>query len=119
MGDEVKVTSVVTAIHGSKFVISWHSPTQIAIGCTVFTPDEWREEYEELADEHDFTEDQVKEYRAYFDFLIAQGPAGMTMRTQEELEADRKEFQARMAKHDEEMKALRAEIEAGAVKVPA
>jgi hypothetical protein len=76
----------------------------------VFTPDEWLEEWEELAEEHDFTESQVKEYRAYFDFLIAQGPAGMTMRTSEELQADRKEFAAREKAHKEEMAKLRAEV---------
>ena len=110
MGEKVKATTVVTAIHGSKYVISWFSPTQIAIGCTVFTPDEWLEEYESLAEDEDFTADQVKEYRSYFDFLIAQGPSGMTMRSEEELEADRKEFQAKEKAHQEEMAKLRAEV---------
>ncbi len=68
------------------------------------TPKEWLKVYEEVAKSEGFNEDQVAEYRRYFDFLIAMGPVGIEKMTAKDI----KEAEERQAKFEAEMKAAAA-----------
>ena len=108
MGDKILISKSITSIRGSKYTINWYSPTQIAIGCNVRTPEEWERVYKKVAKEEDFEDDQVTEYRAYFDLLVKMGPVGFSVRTDEDLKKDREEFEASQKAWQEELARLLA-----------
>ena len=53
-------------IHGTKFVFCVSSKNTVTIGCKTKTVDEWPETYGAEFDRHNFTPEQRKEYKDYF-----------------------------------------------------
>ncbi|HEX9804272.1 MAG TPA: hypothetical protein VGA67_01180 [Candidatus Dojkabacteria bacterium] len=52
-------------IQGSKFAITTSSHNEITIGCISHPIDHWLENYESIGKEHNFSEDEIEEYRSY------------------------------------------------------
>ena len=41
------------------------------IGCEKHTFDEWLSNYEEIGRKHEYSEDEIKEYKRYIDLAVA------------------------------------------------
>jgi carbonic anhydrase/acetyltransferase-like protein (isoleucine patch superfamily) len=53
-------------IHGSRFFFNMTGDNLIAVGCHTYTPEKWRDIYNEKFKEHHFTNEEQIEYILYF-----------------------------------------------------
>ena len=65
IGDGARIKTLF--ITGSRNTISFYGIDVIHIGCIKKTIEEWKDQYVSIGKENDYTEDQIKEYKAYID----------------------------------------------------
>ncbi len=52
-------------IQGSKHYVNMATKTSLSIGCEQYPIDKWLEMYKKLGKKHEYTKDQIKEYKKY------------------------------------------------------
>jgi carbonic anhydrase/acetyltransferase-like protein (isoleucine patch superfamily) len=69
IGDGAK--PVIIYIIGSRVPVSYWGEDRVDIGCQHRSIGEWLTGYEEIADKHEFTPEQIAEYRGYVEFIAS------------------------------------------------
>ena len=67
IGDRVK--PVIIYIVGSRFPVSYWGEDRVDIGCQSRSIDQWLEDYQDIAREHNFNIKEIEEYRGYVEFI--------------------------------------------------
>jgi hypothetical protein len=60
---------IIIYIIGSRFPVSYWGEDRVDIGCQSRSIDEWLTDYADIAEEHDFTAEDIEEYRGYVAFI--------------------------------------------------
>ena len=71
-------------IQGTKFFFCVSSKDCVTVGCHTKTIAEWQETYEAEFDEHEFTAEERREYKLYFNLASALYGWGVTLPVEEE-----------------------------------
>jgi hypothetical protein len=66
-------------IQGTRFFFSVSSQDSVAVGCHTKTIAEWEATYEDEFNEHDFTAEERREYKLYFNLASALYGWGVTL----------------------------------------
>jgi UDP-3-O-[3-hydroxymyristoyl] glucosamine N-acyltransferase len=73
--DDAKIeddkTPTCISINGTRYGLAYWGEDRINIGCQSKTIEEWLTDYEEIADEYDFSEKEIAEYMAYVKFIAS------------------------------------------------
>jgi hypothetical protein len=62
-------TPIIIYIIGSRYSVSYWGEDRVDIGCQDRSISEWLTNYKDIAAENNFTDEQIREYRGYVEFI--------------------------------------------------